>query len=1106
MSSKQIWLPTSQTTTNTSSSSQPLENLSAVSSEGKPSSQHPKRNHHSKRRGEKSNNHNNYPRKSNEANSEGNSVSKDLAYEDDKLVNSTNIKTKYLKKASTKSLSTSSTSSSITSSSPSANEVQTSSIDEDEEVPLERHKKHSHHGNKNSKEEEKDKDKEKLKSLNGQSILAADIIERLNSDSYECMICCDTIKRRVAVWSCTNCYHLFHLYCIKKWSKNSDESSTEKENKSLSWRCPGCQYIFVGKAVPKCYCGKVSDPAFNPYLLPHSCGEICGKQRQGDCPHPCTIQCHPGHCPPCATLGPLKTCFCGKLQYRSRCGMKDQGKSCGEICNKKLNCGIHLCQEVCHKGECQPCKIIVNQSCYCGKLKEDRLCGSGKLDETFTGHRTFSCNELCNRPLTCAKHRCPKKCHPGTCGECTLQPKFVTTCACGKLPLSLIFTKERTLCTDPIPTCPNLCEKMLECGFHKCSQKCHIGACLPCNQEMKVPCKCHSTYTTISCANYSPKNPILCNKICKTTRNCGRHPCGLKCCGSSPLADPNGIDPEGVHICNLICGKKLKCGKHKCDLLCHAGKCPPCHTTSHEPYICECGQTRLDPPILCQTKLPECPHQCVRPRPCKHASGHLCHSRTEPCPPCVTLTEKVCVGGHDIKKHVPCYLNEVSCGRLCGQPLSCGQHLCKRTCHGDPCQSNLDNVSKDELVSCNQVCGKKLTLCEHTCHAACHPNKTCPKIPCKQLVLIYCTCKRRSIEVECMRGGEDDNANRGKRELLCDEQCELEERNRKLALAFGINQPVNMTNGIPTTYSAELMDLAKSNLQFVQKLEKKFEEVIKGPSGKHSFPPMDRTQRRLIHELAKFYNLDTESYDKEPSRNVIITKRRDSRIPIQLLSKAMIDHAKAVTSQSQLQLQTQPLVQPQPHPQPRVPSPPLTESYSLQICDLTPDVKTHHLNTFLRPFDGQYQLKWLDDFNCLVLFKDYNTMKSALFILPGLGQFKIKEHKDQFVDFVDNELVEKPKIAKEKQAIPLEYKPPKEPWREDNNYFAALTKPTTTQTVTTSETMPVVAAKTEGNDMSVEKSMVFSPESTQFSVPKDQALNLNASYDDWEERPISEDL
>jgi transcriptional repressor NF-X1 len=59
------------------------------------------------------------------------------------------------------------------------------------------------------------------------STLHATIIEKLNNKSYECMICTDTIRSQVVIWSCTNCYSLFHLFCIKKWSKSLEEGKSE---------------------------------------------------------------------------------------------------------------------------------------------------------------------------------------------------------------------------------------------------------------------------------------------------------------------------------------------------------------------------------------------------------------------------------------------------------------------------------------------------------------------------------------------------------------------------------------------------------------------------------------------------------------------------------------------------------------------------------------------------------------------------------------------------------------------------------------------------------------------------------------------------------------
>jgi hypothetical protein len=55
------------------------------------------------------------------------------------------------------------------------------------------------------------------------SQLSSKIIKELLSNTYDCLICSDRIKRHVAIWSCTQCWQIFHLYCIKKWRNKSNE-------------------------------------------------------------------------------------------------------------------------------------------------------------------------------------------------------------------------------------------------------------------------------------------------------------------------------------------------------------------------------------------------------------------------------------------------------------------------------------------------------------------------------------------------------------------------------------------------------------------------------------------------------------------------------------------------------------------------------------------------------------------------------------------------------------------------------------------------------------------------------------------------------------------
>lgn len=46
------------------------------------------------------------------------------------------------------------------------------------------------------------------------------LIEQLTTEKYECMVCCEVVRIIAPVWSCQNCYHVFHLNCIKKWARS----------------------------------------------------------------------------------------------------------------------------------------------------------------------------------------------------------------------------------------------------------------------------------------------------------------------------------------------------------------------------------------------------------------------------------------------------------------------------------------------------------------------------------------------------------------------------------------------------------------------------------------------------------------------------------------------------------------------------------------------------------------------------------------------------------------------------------------------------------------------------------------------------------------------
>lgn len=117
-------------------------------------------------------------------------------------------------------------------------------------------------------------------------------------------------------------------------------------------------------------------------------------------------------------------------------------------CNKLLNCGVHHCSMQCHVGDCPPCKELLKQECYCGKVGRRTLCTQQTANST-----QYECGERCEKLLSCGNHKCQKLCHPGECDSCALAPDSVNYCPCGKTAIEVT----RNSCLDPIPCCDKVC-------------------------------------------------------------------------------------------------------------------------------------------------------------------------------------------------------------------------------------------------------------------------------------------------------------------------------------------------------------------------------------------------------------------------------------------------------------------------------------------------------------------------------------------------------------------------------------------------------------------------------------------------------------------------
>lgn len=156
----------------------------------------------------------------------------------------------------------------------------------------------------------------------------------------------------------------------------------------------------------------------------------------------------------------VKTCPCGSktietlLSGGQRTSCTEPIPVCGGVCKKALKCG-HLCMQMCHLGECAPCKTSIAVDCRCGSTHAQRICS----DVTPYGHQELTCGKPCGGLRSCGKHQCTTRCCPAK-----NQPKGIKIDA---------TVREAHACTLT-------CGKKLQCGIHTCEMPCHKGHCNPC--------------------------------------------------------------------------------------------------------------------------------------------------------------------------------------------------------------------------------------------------------------------------------------------------------------------------------------------------------------------------------------------------------------------------------------------------------------------------------------------------------------------------------------------------------------------------------------------------------------------------------------------------
>ncbi|ALC39716.1 stc [Drosophila busckii] len=301
----------------------------------------------------------------------------------------------------------------------------------------------------------------------------------------------------------------------------------------------------------------------------------------------------------------------------------------------------------------------------------------------------LECEDTCDKLLNCGEHRCKLRCHPGKCEPCADQVQ--QQCHCGKQQREVLCTKESL--DKRNYSCKECCGKPLPCGNHKCKDSCHAGACRPCK--------------------LSPAQITSCP--------CGKLPVPFEQ-RSSCLAP--------VPTCEGICSKTLRCGKaahpHQCANKCHLGQCPPC--PKQTAVKCRCGH--MDQLIKCRqlsTRADDarCKRRCTKKRSC---GKHKCNTEC-----CIDIDH--------------------ACPLPCNRTLSCGKHKCDQPCHRGNCPPCYRSSFEELFCECGAEviyppvpCGTKRPLCKRPCsrthgcaHAPqhnCHAAASCP--PCMIFTTKWC--------------------------------------------------------------------------------------------------------------------------------------------------------------------------------------------------------------------------------------------------------------------------------------------------------------------------------------------------------------------------------
>ncbi|KAK9842016.1 hypothetical protein WJX81_004295 [Elliptochloris bilobata] len=588
--------------------------------------------------------------------------------------------------------------------------------------------------------------------------------------SAACLVCLEPLAPDAAVWHCSGgaaspgggCFCVVHLLCAQAWAR-SQQADASARAAALAAAPPDLST--PGAAAVAAAAAAARPPA--PHSGPPGWG--CPKCRA----------------PYTAAEAPAEYhCFCGKVADPPFDPWAAP-HSCGGACDRPLTlrCG-HACMLLCHPGPCPPCPAEVTAECHCGRA----TLPPGRLPALHPQRAD-------SLPVR----------RGDACGACpNAGPR---TCPCGKVEY------HNLACDEATPPCGATCDRLLACGRHRCTERCHAGACAAtCREVVRKSCACGRMQRDVPCSE-----PLRCERRCQAMRACGRHQCKRRCC-----------DGSACDACDQPCNRKLRCGNHVCPAQCHAGPCQPCPLTAT--VACACGATACAVP--CGSEARTEPPRSVQA--CGHVCGNeSCHDAPPPAvsmyaPPPPPVSELLA----SVRRLKPASDNGppaaqaaaaakaarpgacTACPPCQAPAVDCACH-CGRSTITAPCDALVTarergGVVLAELLCCWKPCARPLPACGHICGATCHAG-CCPGADsCDQEVTVRCACRRLKGKMSCAAArvladarGQSAPAKGAAAALLdCDDKCARRLEEKRGAKAAGAGEPKDDSAAKGTAFAA----------------------------------------------------------------------------------------------------------------------------------------------------------------------------------------------------------------------------------------------------------------------------------------------------------------